>query len=305
MTASFAAESKRYCVIPVTSRKGDEGDYTLTLQFQVEEKFVKFGKKFETSSHVSQVPSKEAIDKARKDGQLGQQVNTPYNMDFVNKRDNSKPNKNKDSIIENVRLALTSDIIFEDEAIGMSKKILTNQEFSEVDQAAKEQIMMGVDLDELDQAESRKNMSEQRKRNLKEIQEEVKHEVQDVLDLSYYHLGNDGLQAIIPHLEYEYFLNTRVLDVSYNSLTDAGLEPLVLSLAQLGSPLEELNISGNDITDSIINLISENIRNGRCKRLGNVVVEDCRKVTADGHRILKIAQMKVSSAGAPTKKEVE
>lgn len=56
-----------------------------------------------------------------------------------------------------------------------------------------------------------------------EIQEAVKHEVQDLLDLSYYYLGNDGMQAIIPHLEYDHLLNTKVLDVSYNSLTDAGL----------------------------------------------------------------------------------
>ena len=112
-------------------------------------------------------------------------------------------------------------------------------------------------------------------------------------------------------MEYEHLLSTKVLNVGYNSLNDAGLEPLILSMAQLGSTVEELNISGNDITDHSLKLISENIRNGRCKRLGNVVVEDCRKVTADGHRILKIAQMKASTTAtaktdaAPAKKAME
>ena len=201
------------------------------MQFQAEAKHITLGKKYESSSIETQRPEKEAIDKAKKEGQLVQQIKTPYNLDFVNKRDNSKVNKNKDSIIENVRLVVIGETIFEDEAVGMSNKILTSQEFAEIDQAARNQIMMGIDFDEPDPAEVRKNMPEHRKESLREIQKQVKHEIKDILDLSYYHLGNEGMQAIIPHLEYEHLLNTRVLDVSYNSLTDAGLEPLVLSLA--------------------------------------------------------------------------
>lgn len=135
----------------------------MALQFQAEEKSIKFGKKYQSSSVVSQRSSKDALDMAKKDAQLVQQIKTPYNLDFVNTRDNSKVNKNKDSIIENVRLAVTSDIIFEDEAVGMEYKkkgkILTHQEFSEIDQDHKHQMMLGIDLDEPDPAEARKNMS--------------------------------------------------------------------------------------------------------------------------------------------------
>jgi hypothetical protein len=38
----------------------------------------------------------------------------------INTRDNTKPNKNKDSVIENVRLIMASEAAFEDEAMGMS-----------------------------------------------------------------------------------------------------------------------------------------------------------------------------------------
>ena len=99
-----------------------------------------------------------------------QQIKTPYNLDFVNKRDNSKVNKNKDSIIENVRLVAISETIFEDEPMGMSDKILTSNEFAEIDQEAKNEIMLGIDFDEPDPATNRKNMPEARKESLKEIQ---------------------------------------------------------------------------------------------------------------------------------------
>ena len=103
-------------------------------------------KKYEASSVETQRPEKGAIDKLKKEGQLVQQIKTPYNLDFINKRDNSKVNKNKDSIIENVRLVSIGETIFEDEAVGMSSKILVQQEFAEIDQQARNQIMMGIDI---------------------------------------------------------------------------------------------------------------------------------------------------------------
>ena len=75
-------------------------------------------------------------------------------------------------------------------------------------------------------------------------------------------------------------------------MNDAGLEPLILSLASLGSPIEELNISGNQISDAVCKLLSDNIRGGKCKNLCSIILEECPKVTEDGRRILKIAQMK-------------
>ena len=86
----------------------------------------------------------------------------------MNKRDNSKVNKNKDSIIENVRLVVVGETIFEDEAMGMSNKMLVNQDFAEIDQEHRNKIMMGVDFDEPDQAEIKKNMSEEEKQDYQE-----------------------------------------------------------------------------------------------------------------------------------------
>lgn len=114
-------------------------------------------------------------------------------------------------------------------------------------------------------------------------------ETKFTLDLSYYHLGNSGLQAIIPALEREHLLSVKRLDVSYNSLNDAGIEPLIQSLASLGSPIEEFNISGNLLSDFVCRLLGDKIREGKCRFLAKVIVEDCPKVTDEGRRVLKIA----------------
>ena len=41
---SFDAQNKKYCIIPVTGDKDDACDYTLSLQFQCEPKFIEMGK---------------------------------------------------------------------------------------------------------------------------------------------------------------------------------------------------------------------------------------------------------------------
>jgi hypothetical protein len=48
---------------------------------------------------------------------------------FVNTR-KDVPNKNKDSLVENVRLILKSEAIFEDEAQGLSINFITPDEIS-------------------------------------------------------------------------------------------------------------------------------------------------------------------------------
>ena len=49
-----------------------------------------------------------------------QAIKTPYNLDsFVNKHE-TKPNKNKESVAENVRIVLAAEQAFEDEAMGMN-----------------------------------------------------------------------------------------------------------------------------------------------------------------------------------------
>ena len=97
---------------------------------------------------------------------------------------------------------------------------------------------------------------------------------------------------MIPTLEREHLLSLKSLDVSFNSLNDAGLEPLLQSLASMGSPLRELNLSGNNLSDQVCKLLSDYIRGGKCKHLANVIVDDCPKITDAGRRALKIAQMK-------------
>ena len=92
----------------------------------------------------------------------------------------------------------------------------------------------------------------------------------------------------------DYLLNIKVLDLSYNNLNDNGLDTLIQDMASLGSTVEELNISGNMISDIEINKISDFIRTGKLRRLSNVIAQDC-KITDAGYRALKIAMMKAES----------
>jgi len=229
----------------------------------------------------------------RKQSSLMTAMKTPYLLDsYVNKHE-TKPNKNKESLAENVRLMLASEAIFEDESLGMAAVGFTSEEVAEMDQETLHQIMLGVDLEEAEEEEAeRHNVSDLEKEALYEYRELIKEENKGVLDMSYFHLGNDGLKAIIPVLEKEHFLAVKKLDISFNSLNDVGVEPVIQSLAALGSGIEELNMSGNNLSDGICKLLSDHIRAGKCKYLANVIVEDCPKISDDGRRVLKIAQMK-------------
>jgi len=51
-------------------------------------------------------------------------------------------------------------------------------------------------------------------------------------------------------------------------------------------------MSGNNLSDSICKLLSDHIRAGKCKYLAKVIIDDCPKISEDGRRVLKIAQMK-------------
>jgi len=90
------------------------------------------------------------------------------------------------------------------------------------------QILLGVDLEEAEEEEQERHLlSDLEKEALHEYRELAKEENKGVLDMSYYHLGNDGMQAIIPALERDYFLAVKKLDISYNSLNDVGVEPVI------------------------------------------------------------------------------
>ena len=70
---------------------------------------------------------------------------------------------------------------------------------------------------------------------------------------------------------------------------------MINSLASYGSPVETLNISGNIVSDETILLIANNKRHGNCKKLVNVIVEDCPNISPEGMRALKIALMKAQA----------
>ena len=111
--------------------------------------------------------------------------------------------------------------------MGMSKNLISQEEFASMDNLVQEKMMLGVDLEEPDEETRKKNMNEEELSNFEATKERVKYEIQDVLDFGGYHLGNEGLQAIIPLLCQDYLLNIKSLDLSYNNLNDNGLDVLI------------------------------------------------------------------------------
>ena len=109
-------------------------------------------------AEICQNPNDEAIKKAESNQQLMKQILMPYGLDkYLNKRDDKKPNKNKDSIAENVRVLLSSDATYEDEAVGMAAMHgISSEEMDAMDMDTKQQIMIGVDLDEVEYEEKRR-----------------------------------------------------------------------------------------------------------------------------------------------------
>jgi hypothetical protein len=80
---------------------------------------VKLGKPHAKDCVMSKIPSSIDVEKAKKVPALLSAIRQPYGLDaYVNKHE-TKPNKNKESIAENVRLAIASEAVFEDEALGM------------------------------------------------------------------------------------------------------------------------------------------------------------------------------------------
>ena len=130
---------------------------------------------------------------------------------------------------------------------------------------------------------------------MREYQERAQAEMKGRLDLSYYHLGNDGLNAILPVLSDQYLLNIKYLNLSYNSVNDAGLDGIIQEMASLCSPIEELDLSGNHISDGQVKLLADFIKQGKLKYLGKVGVTNCPKITEDGHRVLKLATRRAQS----------
>ena len=72
---------------------------------------------------------------------------------------------------------VTSEIIYEDEAMGMSKNLISQDEFASMDNLVQEQMMLGVDLEEPDEETRKKNMNEEELSNLEATKERVKYEI--------------------------------------------------------------------------------------------------------------------------------
>ena len=119
-----------------------------------------------------QAASGSDMEKWNKMTALMMQIKQPHGLDsFVNKRD-SKPNKNKESIAENVRILLQSDACFEDEAMGASAGGITSEDFAILDQETIQKMILGVDLDEAEEEDDvLQNMSENQQDNLKQFLE--------------------------------------------------------------------------------------------------------------------------------------
>lgn len=162
VSLSFNAELKKYAIIPVTASKGDECSYTLKLQFRSLKKHVNLDNAYKTSSIVSQSPTPEEMKKFSAANDHVKQIKTPFNVDsYINTRDANKIGKNKDSITENVRLVMNQDLAFEDEAIGMTKHLISADEMADMEEEVKTQIMMGIDRDaEEEEKKQLKSMTE-------------------------------------------------------------------------------------------------------------------------------------------------
>lgn len=153
----------KYCVIPFTANKGDVCDFAMTVSFQSAEKYVKLFKPYSKDCILNQIPSVADIEKWRKTTSLMASIKLPYNLDsFINKRD-SKPNKNKDSISENVRMFYASEATFEDEAFGLNSGGITAEDLAEMDSETIQKMLLGVDLDEEEEElnSSKKSAQEQ------------------------------------------------------------------------------------------------------------------------------------------------
>jgi Ran GTPase-activating protein (RanGAP) involved in mRNA processing and transport len=77
----------------------------------------------------------------------------------------------------------------------------------------------------------------------------------------------------------DYILKIDVLDLSYNDLTDTGLNSFVQKLANYGSTIQELNLSGNRITDDTLFNIANHIKRGNLKNLITVKSDGNKQVT--------------------------
>ena len=118
------------------------------------------------------------------------------------------------------------------------------------------------------------------------MQKEIEHK----LDLSYYSLGNAGMKALVPHLKAEVFLGIKQLDISYNNLNDEGIDAVVQALATVASPIEELNISGNKVSDGQIGKLADHIKH-KMKSCQSVIMDGCN-VSEEARNKLKLSLAK-------------
>ena len=125
--------------------------------------------------------SPEAIEKFASRRPFDKKALTPYTTDsLINNREKARPTgpnqtqKNKDSIVDNVRQFLAAEATFEDEAVGMAGNMLTSQDIENMDNELREKIMLGVDLDvEENEQEGQKQLDPLRQEEMIDLKDQI------------------------------------------------------------------------------------------------------------------------------------
>jgi Ran GTPase-activating protein (RanGAP) involved in mRNA processing and transport len=64
------------------------------------------------------------------------------------------------------------------------------------------------------------------------------------------------------------------IDLSNNNLNDIGINSLIQKMASLGAVVEELDLSGNKISDETLKNLADHVRKGNIKVLTTVKADD-------------------------------
>ena len=86
------------------------------------------------------------------------------------------PAKNKESLMENIRLVLKQENVFEDEAMGLSINFITPEEIKALTEHQRNQMMLGIDIEndeEQDEKNRKKQMTEHQSEDLRNLKETI------------------------------------------------------------------------------------------------------------------------------------
>lgn len=165
----------------MTGEKGDASDYTLTLQFQSEQKFIQVGKgqkskKLQAFSQTTHETTSEALKEFNSKSKIIKYIRTPNLLHELINKPLDGPAKNKESLMENIRLVLKQENVFEDEAMGLSINFITPEEINALTEHQRNQMMLGIDIEndeEQDDKKRKKQMTEHQSEDLRNLKETI------------------------------------------------------------------------------------------------------------------------------------